>query len=117
MSAEFVIQSRYKTNYSNPARFILSHMLRHPLLIVTLLIGAFSNAALAAVIPYYTGLAFNAFSAQMPLLDLNMGGLNFPYVTPTRLAMDMAWFCAVMIVVSQLIRAVLQLMRNASSET
>ncbi len=117
MSAEFVIYSRYKTNLSNPGRFIFSHMIRHPLLIMTLLIGAFSNAALAAVIPYYTGLAFNAFTEKMPLLQLNLGGLDFLYVAPTRGALDVALFCAVMIVVSQLLRSVLQLMRNASSES
>jgi len=115
MSAEFVIKSRYKSNFSNPARYILSHVVRHPIIIITLLIGAFSNAALAAVIPYYTGISFNAFTAQMPLLDTV--SMQFPSVAPTRWAMDMAWYCAVMIVVSQLIRAVLQLMRNASSET
>jgi ATP-binding cassette subfamily B protein len=115
MSAEFIIQSRYKTNFSSPARFILSHMLRHPIIIITLLIGAFSNAALAAVIPYYTGIAFNAFSASNPLLQTV--SLRFPYVAPTRWAMDIAFYCAMMIIVSQLVRAVLQLMRNASSET
>lgn len=115
MSAEFVIQSRYKTNFSNPARFILSHVSRHPLIIITLLIGAFSNAALAAVIPYYTGIAFNAFTAQNPLLETVT--LQFPYIAPTRWAMDVAFFAAMMIIISQLIRAVLQLMRNASSET
>lgn len=115
MSAEFVIQSRYKTNFSNPARFILSHILRHPLMIITLLIGAFSNAALAAAIPYYTGIAFNAFTAKNPLLETVT--LQFPYIAPTRWAMDVAFFAAMMIIISQLIRAVLQLMRNASSET
>ena len=106
MSAEFVIQSRYKTNFSNPARFIISHILRHPLMIITLLIGAFSNAALAAAIPYYTGIAFNAFTARNPLLETIT--LRFPHITPTRWAMDVAFFAAMMIIVSQLIRSVLQ---------
>jgi ATP-binding cassette subfamily B protein len=66
------------------------------LLILGVFIGAFGNAALAAVIPVLTGTAFDAALAEPPDMDV------------------IAW-TAVMIILSQLVRAVLQLGRNFSS--
>ena len=61
-----------------------------------MMIGAFSNAALAAAVPYYVGQAFNAITEGQGLeLVLSM---------------------ALAIVGSQLLRAGLQLMRNFSAE-
>jgi ATP-binding cassette, subfamily B, bacterial len=96
MTSEFVARSTYKTNHSSPARFIWSHIVRHPLVAIGLLVGAFSNAALAVPIPYYVGQAFNA------IID---GG-----------AWDIVIWACVGILVSQILRAVLQLMRNICSE-
>jgi len=96
MTAEFVARSTYKTNHSGPGRFIWSHIARHPLVAIGLLIGAFSNAALAVPIPYYVGQAFNA------IIDGDQWDI-------------VIWAC-VGILVSQLVRAVLQLMRNICSE-
>ncbi len=96
MTSEFVARSTYKTNHSGPGRFIWSHIARHPLVAVGLLIGAFSNAALAVPIPYYVGQAFNA------IID---GG-----------AWDIVIWACVGILISQVVRAVLQLMRNICSE-
>lgn len=96
MTSEFVARSTYKTNHSSPARFIWSHIARHPLVAIGLFIGAFSNAALAVPIPYYVGQAFNA------IID---GG-----------AWDIVIWACLGILISQILRAVLQLMRNICSE-
>lgn len=98
MSAEFIARPDYKTNRSNPFRFVVSHMLRHPLFAVLLMIGAFSNAALAAVVPYFIGQSFNA------LVDPDGRGLAFVGVM------------ALAIVGSQVLRSLLQFMRNFSAE-
>lgn len=61
------------------------------------MIGAFGNAALAAVIPIYTGKAIDAVSADPPFIDVLLP-------------------IAIWIAVTQLIRGVLQLGRNFSAE-
>jgi ATP-binding cassette subfamily B protein len=78
-------------------RWVLSHATRHWGIIVMLLIGAFGNAALAAVVPVLVGDAFNAMlqstpdtSALIPLALL-IGG-------------------------TQIVRGVLQLGRNFGAE-
>ncbi|MGQ9888988.1 MAG: ABC transporter ATP-binding protein [Aggregatilineales bacterium] len=96
MSAEFVARKSYGTSHASPLRFILSHIVRHPLVVTGLFIGAFSNAALAAAVPYFMGEAFNAV--------IDRGDLNF------------VGLMALGIVVSQAVRAVLQLMRNYCAE-
>jgi len=96
MSFEFIAHAAFKTNHSNPFRFILSHIWRHPFVGIGMVIGAFSNAALAAAVPYFIGLAFNAV----------IGSQDMNYVLLMTLA----------IVGSQLLRGALQLMRNFSSE-
>ena len=96
MSAEFVARKSYGTSHASPLRFILSHIVRHPLVVTGLFIGAFSNAALAAAVPYFMGEAFNAVIDRS---DLNFVGLM-----------------ALGIVVSQAVRAALQLMRNYCAE-
>ncbi len=96
MAAEFVARKSYGTSHASPLRFILSHIVRHPLVIIALLIGAFSNAALAAVVPYYTGEAFNAVIENQDLARVGLMALG--------------------IVISQAVRAVLQLMRNYAAE-
>lgn len=94
--SEFVVKITYKPDQSTPLRWLWSHLKRHRLLIVTLLIGSFGNAALAAAIPIYIGIAFNAALASPA--DLRMIGM-----------------AALGIVVSQTVRAVLQFGRNFSS--
>lgn len=99
MSAEFITNSNYKSNRTGPLRYILSHMRRHPWVGLLLVLGAFSNAALAAAVPAYIGRAFDA----MTLPD--GGGIR---VVGTM---------AIVIVISQCVRAVVQWMRNFSAET
>jgi ATP-binding cassette subfamily B protein len=78
-------------------RWILSHAIRHWYLIVGILIGAFSNAALAAAVPMLVGQAFNGILNSPP--DLALLG---------RMAL---W-----IVGTQMLRGILQLVRNFSAE-
>jgi ATP-binding cassette subfamily B protein len=96
MSAEFVARESFRSDRRSPIRFILSHILRQPIFGVTMIIGAFSNAALASAVPYFVGLAFNAVTNGEPF--------------------DVVSSAALAIIASQLLRAGLQLMRNLSSE-
>ncbi|MCB9453516.1 MAG: ABC transporter ATP-binding protein [Anaerolineaceae bacterium] len=96
MSSEFLTQTPYNTNHSSPFRFILSHVRRHPWVGLGLIIGAFSNAALAAAVPGFIGQSVNAIEQRQ----------DIGYVL----------LMVVGIVLSQALRAVLQLMRNYSSE-
>lgn len=96
MASEFVARVSYKTDRSTPLRFIWSHIARHPLVAVLMVIGAFSNAALASAVPYFIGQAFNAV--------IEGGDSRFIVIT------------ALAVIGSQLLRAALQWMRNFSSE-
>lgn len=96
MSSEFIAHIPYKTNHTTPFRFIVSHIARHPVVGIIMVIGAFSNAALAAAVPYFIGLAFNAVIAGSTI----DGIIGF----------------ILAIIASQLLRGVLQLGRNFSSE-
>jgi ATP-binding cassette, subfamily B, bacterial len=99
MSAEFVVQSQYKSDYRNPYRYVWSHVMRHKLVAVGVILGAFSNAALASALPLYTGLAFNEIAN--PTHDDPMS-----YIV----------ILVAAVVGSQFLRFGLQLMRNFSSE-
>ncbi len=94
--SEFVVNTLDKTDKSSTNRWVLSHLSRHKLLILVIFIGAFGNAALAAVIPVLLGIAFNAALEQ-----------------PAN--MTMIGYAAVGVIISQTVRAVLQLGRNFSS--
>ncbi|MDZ4767008.1 MAG: ABC transporter ATP-binding protein [Chloroflexota bacterium] len=96
MNAEFIARVPFKTDHRTPLRFILSHIARHPKFALMMVFGSFSNAALAASVPYFIGRAFNAVTE----------GDGMATVVP------MAWA----IIASQLLRGALQLMRNMSSE-
>ncbi|MCL4248047.1 MAG: ABC transporter ATP-binding protein/permease [Anaerolineae bacterium] len=98
MTAEFIARTPIKTDHRNPLRFIFSHIRRHPIFAFLMVLGAFSNAALAAAIPYFVGLGFNAMQAERP--D----------------RMQFIGMVALATIGSQLLRAVLQLMRNFSAE-
>ena len=96
--SEFALVRGWHSDPRGPVRWIVSHTLRHKLFILGVLVGAFSNAALAAAVPVLTGRAFDAASASPP--DLRGIGM-----------------AALLVAVSQLTRAALQMMRNYSSET
>lgn len=93
---EFAVHAVQSSDKRSAQRWVYSHISRHKLLVLGVFIGAFGNAALAAVVPVLTGTAFNAVLAQPPDQSL------------------LLW-TAVMIILSQLVRAVLQLGRNFSS--
>ncbi|TVR18580.1 MAG: ABC transporter ATP-binding protein [Anaerolineaceae bacterium] len=118
MSSEFVTGKNYNTNRSSPARFIISHMLRHPLVMILLLIGAASNAGLAALVPIFVGQSFNVLTASNPLWSL--GGFDRVFnsvMYPLDGALNFVALMAVAIILSQLSRGAVQLVRNFSSET
>lgn len=94
--AEFAIDLHQVSNRRSTGRWVLSHVGRHWLLFVGMLVGAFGNAALAAVMPILIGVAFDAALAEPP--NLNRIGA-----------------AALGIVLSQVIRSFLQLGRNFAS--
>lgn len=96
-ASEFAVARGWQSDRRGPVRWIWSHTLRHKLFIVGVLFGAFSNAALAAVVPILVGQAFDAVGA-----------------TPANL--DALARAAVLIALSQIVRGGLQLIRNFSAE-
>ncbi|MCA9938550.1 MAG: ABC transporter ATP-binding protein [Anaerolineales bacterium] len=96
-ASEFVIANPIKSDQRSPIRWVLFHVLHNKRFIFTMFLGAFGNAALAALVPVLIGRAFNAALASPP--DVRAIGL-----------------IALGIIGSQSVRAVLQLGRNFSSE-
>jgi len=95
--AEFSVPDRYHANRGGPTAWLFSHALRYWYLWLLLVIGALSNALLASAIPILTGQAFNGILATPPLLTILLRS-------------------AIFILLSQLLRSGLQLMRNFSAE-
>ncbi len=96
MTSEFVARRTYKTDHRSPVRFIFAHIRRQPIFAVLMGFGAFSNAALASVMPYYIGLAFTAIQENQD--------------------MQVVTTMVIAVIVSQTLRASLQLTRNFSAE-
>ena len=96
-AAEFTLLRRPSDRARGPARWIVAHALRYWYILVMLVIGAFGNAALAAVVPVLVGNAFNDMLGPRPdvqaliPLALILGG-------------------------SQIVRGVLQFGRNFGAE-
>ena len=103
-ATEFTLAAPYRTDRRSPLRWVLSHVRRHLWLVPIVAVGAFGNAALAGVVPIYGGQAFDAVKAQMA------GGMAAPAVRAV--VLHAAW----LIILSQALRAVLQLGRNFGSE-
>jgi ATP-binding cassette, subfamily B, bacterial len=97
MPSEFTAHIPYRTDHRTPLRYIWSHIRRHPIWGFGMIFGAFCNAVLAAVVPFALGSAYSGIS--------NGGGIEATYIP------------ILIVIGSQLLRAVLQLMRNYSSET
>ncbi len=98
MQSEFAIQLKWApTERDDATRWATAHILRHKGWIVVMIVGAIGNAAGAALMPLFIGLAFNAVVNQ-PINYSTIG------------------LAAIGIIVSQLVRSVLQLGRNFSSE-
>ncbi len=97
LSAEFTLPDRKQTNRSGPIRWLISHFKRYWYIGVLILVGAYGNAYLAAVVPVEIGKAFNA------VMDSPSG---------TDVLLASVWT----IVWTQLVRGVLQFGRNFSAE-
>ena len=95
--SEFAIPQSWGSNRRSPIRWIASHIARHKLFILGVLVGALGNAVLAAAVPVLIGRAFDAVVATPP----DLGGLGV---------------AAGLLVGSQLVRGVLMLGRNFSAE-
>ena len=95
--AEFRLPDRYRSDRRGPARWIFSHARRYWYLLLSMIVGAIGNAALAAALPVLIGRAFNAITAQPPRVDA------LPRI-------------AGLIVLTQVVRSGLQLARNFSAE-
>ena len=95
--AEFVLPQKNNPDRRSPLRWILSHVFRHWWLVITVQIGAFGNAALAAAVPVLIGQAFNAILENPPRTEA---------LIPI----------ALLIAISQVIRSVLQWGRNFGAE-
>ena len=96
-AAEFTLAEQYKTNRSGAGRWVFSHFKRYWYMGIIILIGAFGNAALASVVPIQVGQAFDAILQNPPKVNLLAG---------------FAWT----IIISQLVRGILQFGRNFGAE-
>ncbi|MFM7583330.1 MAG: ABC transporter ATP-binding protein [Caldilinea sp.] len=94
---EFTVVQPWRSDRRGPARWIATHVARNWPLIALIVAGAIGNAALAAALPIFTGVAFDALSGGNP--DLN----------------QLAVAC-ILLLVSQSTRSGLQLTRNFGSE-
>ncbi len=97
MPTEFTPPHVYQTCRKSALCWVVSHARRHGWLLLSMLAGALSNAALAALVPVLIGRAFNQVLARPPLLSA--------------LAVT-----AALLVGSQIVRSALQLVRNFSAE-
>jgi ATP-binding cassette subfamily B protein len=97
LSAEFTLPKRKKTDRTSPSRWLFSHTITYWYLWLVMFVGAFGNAALAAVVPILVGQAIDAVSADPPLTDV---------LLPIAL-----WIAG-----TQVLRGVLQLGRNFGAE-
>lgn len=95
--SEFFVSHPWRIDHRSPARWIFSHVSRNKLAIASMLLGGMSNAALASIIPIFTGQAFDVILQE----------------NPDRRAL--LWIC-IWLVASQLIRSVLQFFRNFGAE-
>jgi ATP-binding cassette subfamily B protein len=95
--SEFTVQRAWQPDRSSPARWIFSHVRRHWIYIIGTVIGALGNAGGASLMPMFIGQAFDAMTASPPDYTVLLSA-------------------AILIVLSQLGRGVLQLGRNFSSE-
>ncbi len=96
-TAEFTLPLPYQTDRRSPLRWILSHMLHQWPIVLIAIVGAVGNAALAGVAPVLMGNAFDLLSSG-----------SFLAAEVMRIA--------ILLALSQTIRAVLQFGRNFGFE-
>ncbi len=120
--AEFSVDKSWQSNRSGPARWILSHTLRHKIYLFGLFIGAFGNAMLAGYVAKFVGWGFDLITEKQLVLNdvvINLFsflfGWNFSDPAPDNHLNILAWL-AIGLVISQLSRGALMLLRNFCSE-
>lgn len=91
------MERQWHSDRRGPVRWLASHIWRHKIWLLGIFVGAVANAAGAALSPIFTGQAFDAISHPSPDLSILLRA-------------------AILIVVSQVVRALLQLTRNFSAE-
>lgn len=96
-AAEFTLPQRFGTDRSSAGRWLISHFKPYWALGFMLVAGALTNGALAAVVPIEIGKAFEAILEQPP---------------QTQLLWGFVWT----IIISQVVRSVLQFARNFAAE-
>jgi ATP-binding cassette subfamily B protein len=94
--AEFSVSKPWQPNRHSPERWLLSHALRHKVFILGVIVGALGNAIGAGLVPMYIGQGFEVI--------VNSGDI------------EALGLIAIALIVSQLIRGGLMLMRNFCSE-
>ncbi len=102
MSSEFVVRPKYHVNHAGPVRYIWSYVRRYPYIALLVFIGAASNALLAAVLFYYVGIAFESIVAREAIGN--------------EAAIRGVLGAVAGIVISQVVRSTLMLLRNVGSE-
>src|SRR4030066_734699 len=70
---EFSIINHWRSDRRGPVRLILSHTRRHLFQFAVMVIGAFGNAALAALVPVLIGKAFNNITGKPSNVDSLLG--------------------------------------------
>ncbi len=96
--SEFTVAHQRHFDHRDPLRWLWSHVWPYWYVAVVMVVGAVGNAALAAVVPVYTGRAFDLVLSHPP--ELQSGLLSL----------------AAFIAASQVVRGVLQLGRNFGAE-
>lgn len=94
---EYSIDTRYRTNRKGPVRWLFSHAIRQWHFLLMAILGAIGNAALASIPAIYFGEAFNI---------LQEGSFNMQRILQI----------AVIILITQLIRGLIQFARNFGFE-
>ncbi len=120
--SEFSVTKTWQSDQSGPVRWILSHMFRHKIYLLGLLIGAFGNAILAGYMAKFIGWGFDVITKDPYTIDdtfLTYLGLpfgwNFANITAANRVNVLEWL-ALGLIISQLVRGVLMLLRNFCSE-
>ncbi len=96
MTAEFSIARTWEPDRRNPIRWLISHAMRYKIYIVAVFIGAFGNGMGAGLVAIHVGWGFDVMSSSGDLKALGWVSLS--------------------LIASQMIRGMLMLMRNFSSE-
>jgi ATP-binding cassette, subfamily B, bacterial len=94
--AEFSLFRKHRSDRTNAIRWVASHALRHWYLGLFVIIGSIFNAGLAGIVPVFLGEAFNAILNDPPQTN-QLGRI------------------ALLILITQLFRALLQWARNFSA--